>query len=202
MRIDNTCVYNIDNAIRASGFPARTVYECKPIDAGDIRRATVLATAPSGSGHDTWLKGALVSCDITAPQYWWMQWQRYHFHDIVSSQSKMHRILQMDLYQQCNEYVHPSIIELLKGLIDQYNKRSITSDYRKCLWQQIMSNCPMGLQLTAGTVTNYLQLKSIYGQRRGHRLEEWHYYCDWIEGLPKMDLALGGKYGISNQRSD
>lgn len=97
----------------------------------------------------------------------------------------------MGLDTQCNKYVHPTVIELMRGMIAQYNKQDITSDYRKTLFQQIISNCPMGLELTAGTVTNYLQLKSIYGQRRHHRLEEWQIYCDWIESLPKMRIILG-----------
>jgi hypothetical protein len=192
MKIENTWTFNIDNAIRASGFPMKTKVEHNKIEQADIDRAVRLASVPSGTGHDTWLKGCLVSCDITAPQYWWMQWQRYHFHDIVSSQSKMHRILKMDIDTQCNKYVHPTVIKLMRGMIAQYNKQDITSDYRKTLFQQIISNCPMGLELTAGTVSNYLQLKSIYGQRRHHRLEEWQTYCDWIESLPKMRLILGG----------
>jgi hypothetical protein len=192
LKIENTMTFNIDNAIRASGFPMVADIDYHRIKEGDITRAIKLGSCKPGSGHDCWMKGVLVSCDITAPQYWWQQWQRYHFHDIVSSQSKMHRITKMDLYKQCNKYVHPSIIEIVKGMIDQYNRQDITSDYRKRLFQQIMSNCPMGLELTAGTVTNYLQLKSIYGQRRHHRLEEWQTYCDWIESLPKMRLILGG----------
>jgi len=193
MKITDTQIYNLDNAIRASGYPMSIDISYNRLSQSDLDRAVKLGMTKPGSGHDCWMKGVLVSCDITAPQYWWQQWQRYHFHDIVSSQSKMHRITKMDLYKQCNKYVHPSIIEIVKGMVDQYNRQDITSDYRKCLFQQIVSNCPMGLELTAGTVTNYLQLKSIYGQRRGHRLEEWQIYCDWIEGLPKMKLILEGK---------
>jgi len=194
LQIANTQVYNLDHAIRASGFPMSTNITYQPITDGDINRAIKLGSCKVGSGHDCWMKGVIVTCDITAPQYWWMQWQRYHFHtDIISSQSKMHRIVKMDLYKQSNKYVHPSIIEIVKGMVDQYNRQDITSDYRKCLFQQIVSNCPMGLELTAGTVTNYLQLKSIYGQRRHHKLEEWQTYCDWIKGLPNMDEILGGK---------
>ena len=58
------------------------------------------------------------------------------------------------------------------------------------MFQQIISNCPMGLELTARITDNYLQLKSKYIQRRHHKLEEWQYYCDWIETLPMAEKLI------------
>lgn len=179
MRIINTHVYGIEDAIRASGYPMRTEVSYQPINEKDIDRAKRLARNPAGTGHNSFLKGIIVTADVTAPQYWWKQWQRYHFHDIVSSQSTMHRILQMDIEKQCNEYVDIVIIQTLQAYIDAYNRQP-----SKDLFQRIVSNIPSGLELTAETVTNYLQLKTIHQQRHNHKLEEWHIYCDWIKSLP------------------
>lgn len=143
-----------------------------------------LAHAPSGSGHDCALKGITVTMELTAPAFFWQQWQRYHFQDIISSQSKMHRILNMDIGAQCNEYVDKDIIELIQRKINLYKKL----DKKECkseLFMSILSNLPMGLELTAGIITNYLQCKTVYAQRKNHKLDLWSkQYCKMIEELP------------------
>ncbi len=182
MLIENTEVYGLYNSIRASGYPMGG-------DNFSKDRAARLGNAKPGSGHDCFLKGIVVQADVTAPQYFWLQWGRYHFHDIVSSESKMHRILEMDLDEQCNKYVDRLIICLMQVLVEEYKKEPSTEAFQK-----IVANCPMGLMLKARISTNYLQLKSNWHQRRGHKLEEWQIYCDWIEGLPRFrEFALGQK---------
>ncbi|MDD3839019.1 MAG: hypothetical protein PHP06_00400 [Clostridia bacterium] len=189
MEIKDTRVYGLEKSIIVSGYPMSIGDEGlrkQGYSDKDLKRAKKLGCAKVGSGHDCFLKGIIVQADFTAPQYWWLQFQRYHFADIVSSQSKMHRIVHMDISNQCNEYVLPEAIQLLQKLVEEYKENP--SDE---LFQQIVSNTPMGLQLTAGIVTNYLQLKTMYYQRRNHKLKEWKKVCDWIEGLPCMkDMVL------------
>ncbi len=177
MLIENTQVYGLEESVRASGYPMGN-------DDYSGSRAVRLGGTKPGSGHDCFLKGIVVQADVTAPQYFWLQWQRYHFHDIVSSESKMHRILEMDIREQCNKYVGRQVIEYVGSLIYAYNNNDMDNDFRKELFQRIVANCPMGLELKARISTNYLQLKSNWHQRRGHKLEEWQIYCDWIEDLP------------------
>ena len=186
MKIKNVNVYDIIQSIKASGYPMSTEID-NEVDSGDLDRAEILAKSKQGSGHDCFLKGITISFDVTAPQYWWLQFQRYHFADIVSSQSKMHRITKMDIAEQCNEYVTDKAIDHLKMLLISY--RADKSDYN---FQRIIANTPMGLQLTARVTTNYLQLKSIYNQRRSHKLEEWQVFCDWIENLTYSEFITGG----------
>lgn len=214
MRVTNTHVFGIEDAIRASGYPMNLDISYQPISEKDIDRAKRLARNQPGTGHNSFLKGILVTADVTAPQYWWQQWQRYHFHDIISSQSKMLRILKMDIKKQCNEYVHPTILHILQNQINQYNnfdnwKGSLEDTIygafigtKQQLFQSIISNCPMGLNLTAETVTNYLQLKTIYQQRKNHKLEEWHVYCDWIKSLPCAEDFIVGKEVSNDSNSD
>ena len=182
MKIENTKVYGLDESIIASGYPMSANID--DVDYNN-KRAEKLAKAKPGTGHNCYLKGVTIQADITAPQYWWLQYGRYHFADIVSSQSKMHRITNMDIAEQCNRYVDERAIELLESIIDRYNQGFDS-------FQRVVSNCPMGLNLTARITSNYLQEKTIYQQRKNHKLAEWQYYCDWLKGLPKGKLITSG----------
>ena len=110
----NTRVFGVLESIKASGYPMSTEIN-NAISSSDFERADKLANAKSGSGHSCFLKGISIQTDITAPQYWWQQAQRYHFFDIVSSQSKMHKINQMDLDASCNKWVTKNTIDNLKN---------------------------------------------------------------------------------------
>lgn len=196
MEIKNVKVYDLEESIKASSYPmsiGNTPDEVSFSDLieNDFKRASRLGSVKSGSGHDNFLKGIVVNFDISAPQYWWPQFQRYHFADIVSSQSKMHRLTKMDLDEQYNEWVLPEAKIIVKDLISEYDKNPSKDNFQK-----LVSNVPMGLNLAARITTNYLQLKGIHSQRRNHKLNEWQYFCDWVETLPYFtDFVkfVGGK---------
>jgi hypothetical protein len=193
LNISNVNVYGLKESIKASGYPMMTEIDDLLnnnllITNSDISRAEKLGNSKSGHGHDCFLKGIIVQFDLTMPQYFWPQFQRYHFADFVSSQSKMHRINKMDIQEQCNKYVDKRVIEIAKDYIDQYNQEKNQENF-----QLLMSNIPLGLNLTARITTNYLQLKNIYFQRKNHKLKEWHYFCDWLRELPMFgNLVLQG----------
>ena len=183
MKIFNVRVYGLKDSIVASGYPMKTEIE-EMLDTtsefdNDIKRAKSLGKAKQGSGHDCMLKGIIVQFDLKAPEYFWRQFDRYHFHDYVSSQSKMHCIVKMDIVKMCNKYVDQRIIDVLNEKIATYNSNLTQENF-----QYVISNCPMGFELTARITSNYLQEKSIRGQRSGHKLEEWKYYLDWQKTLP------------------
>lgn len=170
----------------------------------DSYRLTKLSNTPIGSGHSNALKGIVVRMVVRAPQYWWMQAERYHWYDIVSSQSKMHMIKNMDLDYQVNEWVEQDTLDRLKEAIDLYNNWGHrpfgtidSSDFifesKQYLFQYIISNIPMGLNLTADISTNYLQLKTMYHQRKNHKLVEWNDFKEWVERLPDSHLITGKK---------
>lgn len=194
MKIENVKVCGINESIIASGYPKKALIEPekenKEPTADDYKRAIGLGRARIGSAHDCFLKGIIVQADIEAPQYWWLQFGRYHFADIISSQSKMHKITEMNINMQCNPYVSYTVIDCLTKLVKKYNENT-DGDKREELFRKIISNVPMGLRLTARITTNYLQLKTIYAQRRFHRLEEWKTFCDWIEELPETKQLIG-----------
>lgn len=209
MKVTNTRVYGLEESVVASSYPMRAAAMaeeefkkevvdiltlqgmCKHEDLNifeeskHFKRAKKLAGAKSGSGHDCFLKGIVVQCDIHAPQYFWQQWQRYHFADIISSQSKMHCITKMDINKCVMHSTAYMATECAKDAINLYKAGEFDVD--ECL-----SNIPLGLEYTARTTMNYLQLKSMYKQRRTHRSKQWQEFCDWIETLPyAKEFILG-----------
>lgn len=175
--IANVKVYGLLDSVKASKYPmAVDTAQC---NTEITERVKSLAQCAPGTGHDQFLTGIIVQFDLTFSIKAWVEAERYHFFDFVSSQSTMHRITKLDPEVQCNEYVDVGIIEILKVLIDDYNRDPTPEGYLCVLY-----NVPTGYQLTARMTTNYRQLKTIYHQRKNHRLPEWRDFCAWVETLP------------------
>jgi len=207
MKITFSRVYDLHESIAASGLPMVARYNegvfgaiVSDMDHGfhisSMDRAFRLASAQDGSGHKNFLSGILVSFNVTATQVWWMQFERYHFAQIVSSMSKMHRLKEM-IETGCLEF-HDKVFEngeeLLNSLALYIDKNDVVDE------EELVYNCPMGLELTARVTTNYLQLRTIYVQRRNHKLQEWCDFCAWIEGLPLADKLI--TVGCVEERSN
>ena len=183
-KIENTQVYGYERAIKASGNPMRTVIQTSDIDEKDIARAVKLGTTKQGAGHDNFLKGILVQLDVTAPLYWWKQAQRYHWFDFISSQSTMHCLLKFNIRKQCVEETDDRVIKVLEELVAEYNALPEFDESKKAKWRTLVATLPCGFCLGATMTTNYQQLKTMYYQRRTHKLEEWKIFCEWCETLP------------------
>lgn len=228
LKVLNYEIYGLYNSIIASNYP-KNIEELKyeGYTDNDFKRAKNLGTVKSGSGHDCFLKGITVQLDVKFPLYWLKQFQRYHFADIISSQSTMHCITKFNLKEQCNKYVDKRIINIVNTYIEYYNnfddeieklkklaknsggtfledafglkmveKININDKYydKQELFMLIISNLPSGFEMIMRITTNYLQLKTIYFQRKNHKIEDWHIFCDWIKELPKFkELILGEK---------
>jgi hypothetical protein len=98
----------------------------------------------------------------------------------------MHRITRLDPLMQCNEYVDVGTINVLQRKVEAYNADPTPENYLRVLY-----NVPVGFRLTARMTTNYRQLKTIYSQRKNHRLPEWREFCKWVEGLPHSEFITG-----------
>ena len=194
LKIKNVEIAFLESSIKASGYPLSIKTSDLSDNDNNLLRAKRLGRAISGSGHDCFLKGITVTFDVTFGEYWSPQFQRYHFADIVSSQSKMHRITKFNIADSCNKYVSQEIIQLLEDYKKKYNEAKTSEDkyyYFMCL----ISNLPMGFEKTMRIVTNYLQLKTIYLQRKNHKLkEDWGVFCKWILTLPKFKELTGIEY--------
>lgn len=148
-----------------------------------LQRAIKLAKSGGGSGHSNFRVGIRVAFDIIYPNYISPEMQRYHFFDIVTSSSKMHKLTSMDMDACFNEYVTQESKDQMKRLLDEYNNAS-TNDEKYTCFMRLLSNCPQGIELFMRCTTNYEQLATIYRQRKNHKLKEWHTFCHFIEKLP------------------
>lgn len=177
--IDNTCVYGLEESVVASGYPMATHInpEMNKVTEKDAKRALKLGSALSGSGHDCFLKGIIAQFDLTFTEKAWPEAERYHFFDFVSSMSTMHMLSKMDI--RFISYTDKRIADLFLEIVEDYVKNPSEDN-----WLRMIYSYPSGLLLTARITTNYLQLKTIYAQRKTHRLPEWKRFCTWVEGLP------------------
>lgn len=205
MIIENVQVYGLEESIRRAKFPMSV--DVNSLNSELTPGIKKLGNAKMGSGHDQALTGIVVQFDLTFTVQVWKEAERYHFLDFISSQSTMHRITKFNLDEAYIEYVDKRIIDIMKEKVDIYNAlatdghlASLTEDelhaYREMLdrrYLEILYSNPCGFKLTAGMTTNYRQLKTIYYQRKTHRLPEWREFCTWIKTLPMFkELCLGG----------
>lgn len=191
-KIENTEVYGLKRAIRTAKYPKAVNLD--QLNDELTKGIKACANCNTGEGHDNFLKGIIVQFDLTFSNKAWVEGERYHFLDFVSSQSTMHKIAKFDIKEQCNRYVDPRIIDIVQEKINEYNRlleydmshgKSVERKKQlEELYLEILYNVPSGFQITAGMTTNYQQLKTIYQQRRHHRLPDWQIFCDWCESLP------------------
>ena len=190
--IGKTSVYGLEFAVKASGNPMRTSLERSETNEKDFLRASKLGKCHPGEGHDNYLKGIVVEFDITAPLYWWKQAQRYHFFEYVSSQSTMHCLLKFDIANQCVKETNKEILKIAEKIKDEYNAiPDEEAEKKKEKRRELVASTPCGFCLGATMVTNYQQLKTMYLQRKNHKLVEWHVFCDWCEKLPHFVELTG-----------
>lgn len=181
--VSDVKVYGLEDSVRASKYP-------KSVDVSlcttDVTNTTnKLGTADIGSGHDNFLNGIVVQFDLRFTVKAWTEEERYHFIDFISSQSTMHRITKFDLDKSYIRYVDNQIINRMKELVAQYNEDPCAENFLVVVYSN-----PCGFQLTARMTTNYRQLKTIYSQRKNHRLPHWKDFCRWIESLDFLGEVL------------
>ena len=190
--ISHVNVYGIEDAMRGSRYPMST--DLSDVSAEVGKTQIKLAQCGLGEGHDNYLNGIIVQFDLTFTNKAWVEAERYHFLDFISSQSTMHRICKFDLDKAYINYVDPRMIGIMKEKVSDYNNLQSENPSNPVLkekYLEILYSNPAGFRLTAKMTTNYRQLKTIYKQRRYHRLPEWQAFCDWILTLPYAELIVG-----------
>lgn len=158
------------------------------------RRGRALGLVKPGSGHNSMFKGVTFNMVIDFPLYWLKEYQRYHFTDIISSQSTMHKILEFNLDDMFTDEVDPRAIEIIKDLKEQYNLEQ-DKDKKKVIWRRLINTLPDGFHMSMGITMNYLQAISIVGQRKNHKLSEWR--DDFVPFL--LDLPLFKTFMIKDK---
>lgn len=201
--VSNAEVYGLYESVKGSKYPMAV--DLTKVTDEVTERTKKLASAKTGSGHDNFLNGIVVQFDLTFTNKAWVEAERYHFLDFISSQSTMHRITKFNLDNAYIEFVDPRMIEIMKEKVSAYNElqedirelaasgkdTTTLNDLARIRYLEILYSNPAGFKLTARMTTNYRQLKTIYFQRRDHRLPEWRAFCRWIETLPHAEFILG-----------
>lgn len=192
----NCKVYDLKSSIMASGYPMNTDISEDPsvtaVTPKDESRAKKLGAMQSASGEDNYLCGIRVSLDVKFSNKVWVEAERYHFLDIVSSQSTMHRAGKM-LVNSCtddmfSDYTDTRIVDVVMELAKE--AREDPTNKEKQL--RLLYSIPSGFKLRARISLNYRQLKTIYRQRVHHRLPEWRLFCKFIETLPYAKELITG----------
>ncbi len=196
--ISNVEIFGIESAIRGSKYPMAV--DLSKVNADMTKTVMKLGTSRQGEGHDNFLNGIVIQFDLTFTNKAWVEAERYHFLDFISSQSTMHRITKFDLDSAYIDYVDSRIVEIMKEKVAAYNELEAANklnptvevnEQLKKMYLEILYSNPAGFRLTARMTTNYRQLKTIYKQRRTHRLPEWQAFCDWCETLPYCEFIIG-----------
>lgn len=194
MVVSNVKVYGLEDSIKRAKYPMST--DIDKLNSELTKGIKSLGNSKKGEGHDQFLTGIIVQFDLTFTVKAWTEAERYSFLDFISSQSTMHRITKFNLDKAYIEYVDPRIIEIIKEKVTEYNYLCEMGfeEQKKRKYLEILYSNPCGFKLTAGMTTNYRQLKTIYSQRKTHRLPEWREFCTWIETLPMFkELCLEDK---------
>lgn len=184
MKIENVKVYDLEESIKASKYPM--AIDTTKCNTEITKTVKALGSSKMGEGHDNFLNGIRVAFDLTFTIKAWTEAERYHFFDFVSSMSTMHCISKFDLQSQYNEYVDERMIVIMEEKKEKYLQTKDSEDYLRLLYSN-----PCGFNLTARMTTNYRQLKTIYIQRKNHRLPEWKEFCKWVVGLPYFRELTG-----------
>lgn len=177
---------------------------------GPNDKQLMMALRNAGTDHRKFMRMITVYLDITAPLYWWKEFDTYKVGTVANSCSTMHKIAEKEFTLEnfsCEhllsywgeEKVNPTIIypctpmQHLNQTIACLNvcrKKYLETKDKKYWWQMIQL-LPSSYNQRRTVMLNYEVLANIYKSRRNHKLDEWHTFCDWIEGLPYSALITG-----------
>ena len=195
IKVTNVCVYNFENAIRGMRNPLNSwdksdSYYDKGgnfvIGENDLKLALKLANA--GSDHRKFLRQIFVSMDISAPFYWWKEFDTYKVGTVANSCSTMHTIHKKEFelgdfsWEQLDEYG----LTILEATIDylNHNRELFIETNNKRYWYNMIQILPTSYNQLRTLTLNYEVLRNMYHSRKAHKLDEWRELCDAIEQLP------------------
>jgi hypothetical protein len=152
----------------------------------------LMRLAKAGSDHRKWMRMVTVYVDITAPLYWWKEFDTYKVGTVANSCSTMHKIhaKPFELADFSHDHLLQNGITLLQDVVRSLNtyRDLYLEDKDKIWWQQMIQLLPSSYNQKRTVMLNYEVLRNMYHARKNHKLEEWHEFCDWIEKLPYSEF--------------
>ena len=195
LEINNTEVMNFENALRGARNPMNSwarmdsAYDAEGnyvIGEADLNLAKRLCR--SGSDHRKFLRQIFVSLDITAPLYWWKEFDTYKVGTVANSTSTMHRIHSQpfSLEQFSCDQMTGETLRHMKSVVDYLETLRLLylEKKDKKYWYDMIQFLPSSYNQMRTCTLNYEILINIYQARKDHKLAEWHVFCDWIRSLP------------------
>ena len=169
------------------------------IGPNDLDLMTRLRNA--GTDHRKFMRMIIVYFDVTAPLYWWKEFDTYKVGTVANSCSTMHKIADKEFTMEDFSIEHlnddrsaeVSNLEWFGYLIIHLNRdrRRYIETKDKQYWWQLIQLLPSSYNQRRTVMLNYEVLSNIYKSRRNHKLDEWHTFCEWIESLPYSELITG-----------
>lgn len=220
IKITNAEVFGWDAAIRGMRNPMNSwdksdskhwhetivghVVVCKVVGMND--RALMKKLVKAGSDHAKFMRMINVTMDVTAPLYWWKEWDTYKVGTVANSCSTMHKIADKEFTLEDFSYEHltPAAIATIRTVIERLNfarkeflKGRKGSEFgmpsAKEYWWDMIQLLPSSYNQRRTVQLNYAVLRNMYHARRNHKLDEWRDFCSWVESLPYAELiTLGG----------
>ncbi len=203
LKCERTAVMNLENALRGMRNPMNSWAKSDSfydeegkyvVGEADLDLAKRLAR--SGTDHRKYLRMIFVSVDVTAPLYWWKEYDTYKVGTVANSTSTMHRIHSKPFSREdfsCDRMSETALacldhtIEVLEERRLKYNETKDTA-----YWHDMIQLLPTSYNQMRTTTLNYENLINIYYARRNHKLPEWHVYCGWIRSLPYAEELITG----------
>ena len=205
LSVNNTSVMNFDNAIRGARNPMNSwnkqdsYYDENGryiLGENDLSLACRLAKA--GSDHRKFLRQIFVSVDITAPLYWWKEFDTYKVGTVANSTSTMHKIHTKAFSREdfsCDRMDEGGLamLDTIIAYLEQERLRFVDNKEDRTPWHNIIQMLPTSYNQMRTVTMNYENLINIYYARRNHKLAEWHILCDWIMSLPYAEQLIAVK---------
>lgn len=196
LKVERTAVMNLENAMRGARNPMNSWarsdssydengnYILGPNDLGLAKRLRV-----AGSDHRKFIRQIFVSCDITAPIYWWKEFDTYKVGTTANSTSTMHKLtskpIEMDDFS--HDHLTPDAEKIMSDYVDAIEKirlRFLENGKSKEDWYDLIQMLPESYNQMRTVTMSYENLVNMYFARRNHKLMEWHTFTDWITTLP------------------
>lgn len=195
LSVSNTSVMNMENAIRGARNPMNSwarmdsyYNEAREYVLGENDLGLAKRLCNAGSDHRKFIRQILVSVDITAPLYWWKEYDTYKVATVANSTSTMHKIHSkpFELDDFSHDHMTEESLEKFKAFVDYMEtiRLKFVETKDKAYWYDLIQMLPSSYNQLRTCTLNYETLVNIYRARKTHKLQEWHVLCDWIETLP------------------
>ena len=197
----------LENCVNTSGLDTCPVNNCFDFAVGEADHNLMTKLANGGAVHAKYRRMIPVWVTINAPLYWWKEFDTYKVGTVANSCSTMHKIhsKEFTLDDFSHEHLDDDSMTVFEHIIANLNdardifvngrkeKHYEIAKGQKDYWWQMIQLLPTSYNQKRTVMLNYEVLVNIYKWRRNHKLDEWHTFCDWIEGLPYADLMIGGE---------